>query len=256
VVWCEQSTCPDFAIGSRIEATTTRTSWPRTNDPGDPVSVVAVANNATLHNSSPKIFNMQKFVFVVLALLAVGCFAAPAKPVWPSEFSATVGAHNLKHHERPNFFRWFYSTKLDKERIDGAIDMGGELFFVESIADFKTDVEKVVLRGRDSVFCNEKNITGSYLPKPNFDHFEYIGEGDIDYTVVNVWYAADHHDHLTIVYYEDKRDGTPVRMDVADRRTNQKEETIEYSFFEFDAAPQDPDLFKVEANINHLCKSS
>ncbi|KNC55191.1 uncharacterized protein AMSG_10809 [Thecamonas trahens ATCC 50062] len=160
-------------------------------------------------------------------------------------------AHNEKRR-RPQFFRWFVSQTHQVARVDGAVEHHGETYGFSEYADFKREKADQVFYGMNSVFCESQKMHNGTMPIPNFEHFEFVGEGDIDFQTVYIWHAADHHDHNSVTYAENAHTGDPVYLQVHDRRTGPSE-TIEYRFFEFDAAPQDPNIFHPSAEIQRLC---
>jgi hypothetical protein len=191
---------------------------------------------------------MKLLIFIAL-LIAVAFAQSPAKPVWPSSFSATVVVSNDRDH-RPRFFRWFYDQAANKDRLDGVVEWKGEEYFAEVIFDHRTQTQTNVFYDQDTVTCFEHAINRT-LPKPTFNDFDYVGLSLINYAPNLVWNDRLKGRPIFLTYYEAQQGRVPTKFVVHDV---QRFFVEEWNFFEFDANKrQDPTLFELPPAIKSIC---
>eukprot|EP01121_Diplochlamys_sp_Union-15-3_P010873 TRINITY_DN309_c0_g1_i1.p1 TRINITY_DN309_c0_g1~~TRINITY_DN309_c0_g1_i1.p1 ORF type:complete len:193 (-),score=40.00 TRINITY_DN309_c0_g1_i1:52-630(-) len=189
----------------------------------------------------------MRTLLIALAILAVAF--AQTKPTWPSYFSATVEISHRDRLEPPRFHRWYYDSVQNKDKFNGVEEYRGERYYAERIFDHKAQKEWALFFQRDSVLCLTRSINWT-LPKPNFNNFEFIGKALIDDQPVNHWIDNDRQRERIYQYFDLISNGNPKRIDVDDRRERRSETWI---FHEFDACPQDPNLYTVPKVIEATC---
>jgi len=191
---------------------------------------------------------MKAVLIVVLIALCAFAYAQPPKPVWVNAFSATVSGHRTGE-PHPHFFRWFYDFRANKDRFDGVVRWHDEPWFTEVIYDHSKKVEYAIFREPATIVCITNTLNRT-IPRPNFQNVVYFGTAIVNYVPAYVWYENDTARRISFFVYDDQVTRRVLRMDVDDRDRHVSES---WTFLEFDAGPQDPNLFVVPANILAQC---
>ena len=137
---------------------------------------------------------------------------------------------------------------MRKDRFDGLVDWKGEEHLAEVIIDHASDKQTNVYYDRETVVCFIHNNNRT-MPKPNFSNFEYRGLALIDYNVVLHWAERVRGD-IFLEYFESQVGRNPVQFTVHDTRRQVVEE---WRFMEFDAAPQNANIFTLPPAIQAVC---
>eukprot|EP01119_Soliformovum_irregulare_P010964 TRINITY_DN270_c0_g1_i3.p1 TRINITY_DN270_c0_g1~~TRINITY_DN270_c0_g1_i3.p1 ORF type:complete len:209 (+),score=63.12 TRINITY_DN270_c0_g1_i3:131-757(+) len=179
--------------------------------------------------------------------------ADPPKPTWPKDFSASLDVQNWNTHERirnrHGFYRWFYSSARNMDRIDGLVDFGGELVVSNQFFDHAAKKHYAVFYQADLATCFIVHLNRT-LPHPNFDNVRYAGKAVFDYETVNHWFAENRERTHTINYYDTEAERLPARMDWHDA---QRGETAIIKFREFDEGTQGEHIFTIPEEVLRSC---
>jgi len=194
----------------------------------------------------------MKALIVLCALSALFLFAlaqTPSKPVWPNYFSATIIVRDSRR-PFPEFFRWFYDSSLNKDRMDGVVRWQDEEWFAENIFDHATKTEYNIYFQEGTVVCYYHALNRT-LPKPNFANVNYLGKGLVDYVPAYHWFEDDRQREVSFQVYDAQTSRRNIlRIDVDHRREHRSES---FNFLEFDLIRQDPNMFKIPAEIMSIC---
>jgi len=200
-----------------------------------------------VYRSQKRCILNANIVLLVCVFATVAWAQTPSKPVFPPQFSATI---TWSHQMGPPIFgRWFYSQSVNKDRFDGMAEWNGERYFAERIFDATSGFEYDIFYQDNYAACVYRKINGS-LPHPNLQAFNYVGKALVGYTPVYVWTFNDTAQRVLLRYEDTEDERAPRRFDVDIERFHQAT-TIE--FFEFDAGPQDPELFVIPPEILQNC---
>jgi len=191
-------------------------------------------------------------VYIALAFfafIAVVLAQTPSKPTWPNAFSASVMVHNNRE-VRPQFFRWFYDFSQQKDRGDGLLRWRDEEWFSSIIYDHVTKTEYNLFFQPNLAVCLTNALNRS-IPHPTFANVQFLGKGIINYVPVNHWFERDQQRGITFQVW-DTQDARRdiVRLDWDDERNHR---AGSWTFFEFDRTPNNPDVYKVPAEILAQC---
>ena len=192
-------------------------------------------------------------VFVaLLAFLGLAAAATPSTPTWPKAFSASVLVQNVSDPRSTYFWRWFHDLGLNKARLDGFVSFDPNIppVFTKILVDENQKEEFVIAYEIDQVSCYERAVTRPLIT-PDFSDFTYRGSSIINYITVNQWTAVNSTQNELFIYYEDAQTREPVRF----RAFNSEGVEEQWTFYEFDAAAQDPNLFELEDPIASICNA-
>eukprot|EP01088_Endostelium_zonatum_P021179 TRINITY_DN81_c0_g1_i2.p1 TRINITY_DN81_c0_g1~~TRINITY_DN81_c0_g1_i2.p1 ORF type:complete len:197 (-),score=37.45 TRINITY_DN81_c0_g1_i2:164-754(-) len=181
------------------------------------------------------------------ALVAVVLSQTPSKPVWPNYFSASVSVHSNRHEAR--FFRWFYDLSQKKDRFDGLHRWRDEQWWAQIIVDHSHQIEYNVFHQPNVAVCVTNHVNAT-MPHPNLSGANYIGKAEINYVPTYHWFERDAQRGLTFQYFDTVDRRNPARIDVHNERTGQ---TSQWTFFEFDRAPNNPEIYTIPANVLAQC---
>jgi len=150
----------------------------------------------------------------------------------------------------PAFFRWFWDTTQNKDRLDGVIEFQRRHHFAEMYFDHPKGTEYDVLWQNETAVCFTKPINTT-IPKINFGPFEFIGKALVDYAPAYHWYYHDRENGHVYQVYDTQDTRQLLRIDIANER---RREAVVWTFFEMDVGPQDPLVFTINPAILATCK--
>jgi len=178
--------------------------------------------------------------------------AAPPTPKFPLQFSASAMITGSNQRRGPEFIRWFYDSKKDRDRIDGLVDVSGQMMFAERFFLHQTETGYVLLYGGDSITCEKFKLNStSHVPRPSFVNFTYVGESLVRGEPAYVW--LDHQDpEFAVTYFESKMSAEPMKWVVTNRRNFQYHAV---DLFEWDTGSQDSSLWQLPQTILQTCNS-
>jgi len=155
----------------------------------------------------------------------------------------------LERREDRHFLRWFYDRTAGKERIDGAREFLGERYWTTTVLNTNTKREYFVVHQGSLVMCFERasNFT---IPHPTFDRARYIGKAELEFNIVDHWIERDMGGRDYLQIYDRVDNHYVIRMDLDETR---RAHVVRFEFHEWDAAPQDPNLFNLPQQILALC---
>jgi len=170
------------------------------------------------------------------------------KPKFPAAFSSTIIV-GRSDDPMPAFYRWFWDTKVQKDRIDGVVRFADELYFATRIFDHPKGTEYHVFYQESTAVCYTSKINTT-LPKPDFSNLDFVGKALIDYIPVYHWYVEDRLRDLTFQVYDRQDNREVVRLDFDDGRRGRAES---WTFVEIDVGSQGAEIFQVPTNILPQC---
>jgi len=145
------------------------------------------------------------------------------------------------------FFRWFYDSVANVERLDGIDFFNGELYFTETIINYSTEVVYTVIYHDETVLCFTNTTQGTIF-NPSFKGFTYAGQSIVMYRQCN-WFIFN-NDNYMLQVYTDAKTNEFVRIDFTDAS-----EDDDYTFTEMNVGDQDSNLFVLPAAIAAICPS-
>jgi len=189
-------------------------------------------------------------VIVVLFLVAVFAQTPPSTPKFPQSFSSTVQLTSINGTVPPRFVRWFFDYVNQRERTDGLDDYRGSQYLSVVIRrGGSTGVEYRVLTHAGEVSCFTRPLSSTPVNLPDFSTYTFLGGTRIDGFLTNHWGLVNKTSGQIFNYFENAVTREPVEFDIVDP-TNVE---FTYKFWEFDAGPQDPNLFVVNPLVLPLC---
>jgi hypothetical protein len=196
---------------------------------------------------------MKSFALVLVLAFALGVTAQSSTPTWPSAFSATIVVSN-GFSPFPQFFRWFYDSNQNIDRLDGLIQYNGQNYFAERIFNHNTQNQTAIYYQPNLAFC-EVGPVNHPLPVPNFSGFTYVGNSLVDYVATTLW--VQKNSDSIIEYWQTAESGQPIEPKKFQYgfQNATSSFSIGWDFVEFDEGPQDPSLFAVPSALAATCQS-
>jgi len=99
--------------------------------------------------------------------------------------------------------------------------------------------------------CFER-ATNFTIPHPNFNNARYIGKAELEFNVVDHWIERDRDGRDFLQIFNRVDTGYVVRTDLDERR---RAHVVRFEFHEWDASPQDPNLFVLPQQILAICST-
>jgi len=193
---------------------------------------------------------MSCTLYLVFALLIVATLAQQ-KPIWANSFSASVLVKGWgERHQDRGFFRWFYDFNSGNERFDGPVVYKGEFYFATTLVNSKTQAETFIVYQDDMVECWTNKTSGLELPHPNFARATFAGKALVDYQLCNHWIERHPDGTVSNEIFSLNSNGEVKRIDHHSRR---RARSVSFTFMEFDAGTQDPELWVVPDAIKAVC---
>jgi len=190
------------------------------------------------------------FLVALAALVVLEALAqTPPVPVWPRAFSSSVLIRRDRER-RPEFFRWFYDFGLKLDRFDGVRRWQGEDWFAEMVLDHVSNTQYNIFYQLDTVVCFTHAINWT-MDRPSFTGASFIGKGLVDYQPVYHWYEEDKTRGIHYQIWDAQSDVRElVRIDIDDTVRHRAES---WTFMEFDARSQNPNMFNIPDDIAAQC---
>eukprot|EP01087_Luapelamoeba_hula_P009016 TRINITY_DN229_c0_g1_i1.p1 TRINITY_DN229_c0_g1~~TRINITY_DN229_c0_g1_i1.p1 ORF type:complete len:199 (-),score=24.61 TRINITY_DN229_c0_g1_i1:100-696(-) len=192
----------------------------------------------------------MKVVIVLLCFCVAAALAAPPAPLWPAGWSATI-EYKDSFNPQAGFFRWFWDSRMHKDRVDGISQWHDEYYYAERIFDHAKGTEYAIFFQPGTVNCFTRPINTT-MPQPNFSNLRYIGNATVGYQPAFHWFYDDAAMGRTWQVYDRQDNRELLRIDVSHHRNRRAES---FTFWEFSAGVQDATLFDVPAQIADQCNA-
>jgi len=191
---------------------------------------------------------MKSLLVFVLFCLVLVYAQQPAKPVWPTRFSASIVVEHWQPVGDIEFGRWFYDTQQNKDRLDGPTRFLDENYYSTRIYDHTKKTETSVYYQEATEVCFIRPFNHS-LPRPPFRRIEYVGKAIVNFNAAYHWFERSEDNRFTFQYYDSQDNRKPLRIDFDDRQYG----ASTWYFFEFDEARQNPEIFTLPKLILDTC---
>jgi len=192
---------------------------------------------------------MMKVILALACFVVIALAANPTPPVWPTAFSATILHTDAFGGMRVS--RWFYDNVNMVERFDGLRMWQGEMYWIEDIRDYTTDVNTFVAFLQEEVSCFTGPVNGTMID-PNFQDFQYAGLSFVGFTKANHWMLNNQNQGMFLQLWDDAVSREIIRIDIANEYNGMSET---WTFMEMNVGAQDPSLFVVNPTIAPICNS-
>jgi len=189
----------------------------------------------------------MKGILLFVALVVYVSAQAPNPPTWPTAFDSSILA--LDNMGGMRFFRWFYDSGNNVERHDGLRMWNGEMFWIEDLKDYDTQVNTFMAFMFDEVSCFTRPTNGTLI-EPDFTQFTWIGLSLVGFRTCNHWILEDSKDGFFFMLWDDSTTRELVRINIVNQN-NGFDET--WTFMEMNVGAQDQNLFVVPTIIESIC---